>query len=92
MFALSDNVKRTHDPVPANTDRHTVSSSPKVPSPKPIVSKTVVKPTVGIAKPSATTTSSRQQLVQVELLSLQLNLICNFICQGGKQGINCKQY
>ena len=57
--ALSDNVKRTHDPVPANTDRHTVSSSPKVPSPKPIVSKTVVKPTVGIAKPSATTTSSK---------------------------------
>ena len=57
--SLSDNVKRTHDPVPANTDRHTVSSSPKVPSPKPIVSRTVVKPTVGIAKPSATTTSSR---------------------------------
>ena len=58
-IALSDNVKRTHDPVPANTDTHTVSSSPKVPSPKPIVSKTVVKPTVGIAKPSATTTSSK---------------------------------
>ena len=55
--SLSDNVKRTYDPVPANMDRHTVSSSPKVPSPKPIVSKTVVKPTVGIAKPSATTTS-----------------------------------
>ena len=58
-IALSDNVKRTHDPVPANTDTHTVSSSPKVPSPKPIVSKTVVKPTVGIAKPSATTMSSK---------------------------------
>ena len=57
-IALSDNVKRTHDPVHANTDRHTVSSSPKVPTPKPIVSKTVVKPTVGIAKPSATTTSN----------------------------------
>ena len=58
-IALSDNVKRTHDPVPANTDTHTVSSSPKVPSPKPIVSKTVVKPTVGIAKSSATTTGSK---------------------------------
>ena len=58
-IALSDNVKRTHDPVPANTDRHTVSSSPKVPTPKPIVSKPVVKPTVGISKPSATTTSSK---------------------------------
>ena len=57
--ALSDNVKRTHDPVPANMDTHTVSSSPKVPSPKPIVSKTVIKPTVGTAKPSATTTSSK---------------------------------
>ena len=58
-IALSDNVKRTHDPVPANTDTHTVSSSPKVPSPKPIMSKTVVKPTVGIAKSSVTTTGSK---------------------------------
>ena len=58
-IALSDNVKRTHDPVPANTATHTVSSSPKVPTPKPIVSKTVVKPTVGIAKSSVTTTSSK---------------------------------
>ena len=58
-ISLSDNVKRTHDPVPANTDTHTVSSSPKVPTPKLIVSKTVVKPTVGIAKPSVTTTSNK---------------------------------
>ena len=57
--SLSDNVKRTQDPVPTNTDTHTVSSGPKVQTPKPIVSKTVVKPTVGIAKPSATTTSSK---------------------------------
>ena len=58
-ISLSDNVKRTHDPVPTNTDTHTVSSSPKVPTPKPIVSKTVVKPTIGIVKSSATTTSSK---------------------------------
>ena len=58
-IALSDNVKRTHDPVPTNTDTHTVSSSPQVPSPKPIVSKTVVKPTVGIVKSSVTTTSNK---------------------------------
>ena len=57
--ALSDNVKRTQYPVPTNMDTHTVSSSPKVPSPKPSVSKTVVKPTVGIAKSSVTTTSSK---------------------------------
>ena len=57
--ALSDNVKRTHDPVPANMNRHTVSSSPKVPSPKPIVSKTVVEPTVGIVKSSVTSTSNK---------------------------------
>ena len=57
--SLSDNVKRTQDPVPTNMDTHTVSSSPKVPSPKPIVSKTVVKPTVAIAKPSATITSNK---------------------------------
>ena len=87
-ISLSDNVKRTHDPVPANTDTHTVSSSPKVPSPKPIVSKTVVKPTVGIAKSSATTTSSKTTLVQVELLSLQLNLICNFLSVREVNSIN----
>ena len=58
-ISLSDNVKRTQDPVPANTDTHTLSSSPKVPSPKPNVSKTVIKPTVGIAKSSVTTTSSK---------------------------------
>ena len=61
-IALSDNVKRTHDPVPANMDRHTVSSRPKVPTPKPIVSKTVVKPTVGIVKSSATTTTSSKTI------------------------------
>ena len=58
-ISLSDNVKRTHDPVPTNTDTRTVSSSPKVPTPKPIVSKTVVKPTGGIVKSSVTTTSSK---------------------------------
>ena len=58
-ISLSDNVKRTHDPVPANTDTQTESSSPEVPTAKPIVSKTVVKPTVGIAKSCTTTTSSK---------------------------------
>ena len=58
-IALSDNVKRTQDPVPTNTDTHTVSFSPKVLTPKPIVSKTVVKPTVGTAKPSVTNTSNK---------------------------------
>ena len=58
-IALSDNVKRTHDPVHTNTDTQTESSSPKVPTAKPIVSKTVVKPIVGIAKPSATMTSNQ---------------------------------
>ena len=58
-ISLSDNVKRTHDPVPANTDTQTESSSPKVPTAKPIVSKTVVKPIVSIVKSSATTTGSK---------------------------------
>ena len=47
------------NPVPTNMDTHTISSSPKVRTPKPIVSKTVVKPTAGIVKSSATTTSSK---------------------------------
>ena len=47
--SLSDNVQRTWDPVPNTADTWTVPSSPKVPSPKPNVSQTVVKPTVGIA-------------------------------------------
>ena len=50
---------RTQDPVPANTETHTVPSSPKVPTPKPIVSKTVIKPTAGIVKSSVTTTSNK---------------------------------
>ena len=40
-------------------DTHTVSSSPKVPTPKPNVSEMVVKPTVGIVKSSVTTTSNK---------------------------------
>ena len=52
-------LKESQDPVPANTDTCAVSSSPKVPTPKQIVSKTVIKPTVGIAKSSATTTNSK---------------------------------
>ena len=52
-------LKRTQDPAPANTDTHREPASPKVPTPKPIVSKTVIKPTVGIVKSSATTTSSK---------------------------------
>ena len=87
-FSFSPIVKiDTCDPDPTNTDTHTVSSSPKVPTPKPIVSKTVVKPTVGIVKSSATTTSNKTMYsFTVELSSLQLNLICKFfICWGGKQ-------
>ena len=58
-ISLSDNVHRTQDPVPATSDTWTVPSSPKIPSPKPNMSKTVVKPTVGIAKSSATTISNK---------------------------------
>ena len=58
-IALSNNVQRTHDPVPAITDTQTESSSPKVPTAKPTVSKTVVKPTVGIVKSSVTSTGSK---------------------------------
>ena len=57
--SLSDNVQRTQDPVPVTTNTQTVTASPKVPSPKPNVSKTVVKPTAAIAKSSATTTSNK---------------------------------
>ena len=57
--SLSDNVQRTQDPFPVTTNTQTVTTSPKVPSPKPNVSKTVVKPTAGIAKSSATTTSNK---------------------------------
>ena len=59
-ISLSDNVKRTQNPVAANMDTHTVSSSPKVPTPKvKNMSKTVVKPAVGIAKSSITATSNK---------------------------------
>ena len=58
-ISISDNAQRTQDPVSATTDTQTEPSSPKVPSPKPNVSKTVVKPIVGIAKSSATTTSNK---------------------------------
>ena len=58
-ISLPDNAKRTQDPDPANTDTCTVSSSPRVPTPKPIVSKIVVKPTVGIVKCSLTTTGNK---------------------------------
>ena len=57
--SLSDNVQRMQDPVPVTTNTQTVTSSPKVPIPKPNVSKTVVKPTVGIANSSATSTSNK---------------------------------
>ena len=57
--SLSDNVQRTQDPVPVTIDTQTVTSSPKIPSPKPSVSKTVVKPTVCIAQSSATSTSNK---------------------------------
>ena len=57
--SFSDYVKRTHDLVPANMDMQTEPFSPKVPTPKPIVSKMVVKPIVGIVKSAVTTTSNK---------------------------------
>ena len=58
-ISLPDNVQRTQDPVLAIADTWTVPSSPKVSTPKPNMSKGVVKPTVGIAKSSTTTTSNK---------------------------------
>ena len=58
-ISLLDDVQRTQNPVPPPMDTHTVSSSPKVPNPKPNMSKTVIKPTVGIVKSSSTTTSNK---------------------------------
>ena len=82
-ISLSDYVKRTQDPVPANTDTHTEPSSPKVPTPKPVVSKTVVKPTVDIVKSSPTTTRSKTIIHSGRVIKPPTKL--NFICQGGKQ-------
>ena len=56
--SLSDNVQK-HRTLFQLLQTQTVTSSPKVPSPKPNVSKTVVKPTVGIAKSSVTSTSNK---------------------------------
>ena len=87
--SLSDNVKRTQDPVPTNTDTHTVSSSPKVPTPKPIVSKTVIKPTVGIAKSSVTTTSNKTTTRSGRVIKPpNKNLICNFLSVREVNSIN----
>ena len=58
-ISLSDNVQRTQDHVPATADTQTVHSSPKVPTPKPNITKAVVKPNVGTAKSSTTTTSNK---------------------------------
>ena len=85
-ISLSDNVQRTLDPVPPPTDIHTISSSPKVPSPKPNASKPIVKPTVGFAKSSTTTTSNKTttRSGRVTKPPTKLNLEL-FICQEGKQ-------
>ena len=56
---FSVNGQRTQDPVPTTADMWTVHFSPKVPTPKPNMSKAIVKPTVGTAKSSSTTTSNK---------------------------------
>ena len=58
-ISLSDNVQSTQDPVPATAATQTVPSSPKILTPKPNMSKAVVKPTIGIAKSSSTITSNK---------------------------------
>ena len=56
-ISISGDMHRTPDPVPTTMGTKTVSASPKAPTPKQTVSKPVVKPTVGIAKPTTITSS-----------------------------------